>query len=44
MELTMKITLRVAAQVARRLRLASSVRSRSMPAMAGDALHEILPS
>jgi hypothetical protein len=39
-----KITPRVASQVARRLRLASTVRSRSMPAMAGDALHEILPS
>jgi len=44
MELTVKITPRVAAQVARRLRLAVSVRSRSMPAMASDALEEALPS
>ena len=44
MELTVKITPRLAAQVARRLRLAASVRSRSMPAMAGDALDEALPS
>jgi plasmid stability protein len=44
MELTVKITPRVAAQVARRLRLAASVRSRSMPAMASDALDEALPS
>jgi hypothetical protein len=44
MELTVTITPRVAAQVARRLRLAASVRSRSMPAMASDALDEALPS
>src|ERR1700760_2551002 len=44
MELTVKITPRVAAQVARRLRLAASVRSRSMPAMASDAPDEALPS
>ena len=44
MELTVKITPRVAAQVARRLRLAASVHSRSMPAMASDALDEALPS
>jgi plasmid stability protein len=43
MELTVKITPRVAAQVARRLRLAASVRTRSMPAMASDALDEALP-
>ena len=40
----MKITPRVAAQVARRLRLAASVRSRSMSAMVNDALDEALPS
>jgi len=39
-----KITPRVAAPVARRLRLAASVRSRSMPAMVNDALDETLPS
>lgn len=44
MELTVKITPRVAAQVARRLRLAASVRSRSMSAMVNDALDETLPS
>ena len=44
MELTVKITPRVAAQVARRLRLAASVRSRSMSAMVNDALNETLPS
>jgi hypothetical protein len=44
MELTVKITPRVAAQVARRLRLAASVRSRSMPAMVHDAPDEALPS
>jgi hypothetical protein len=43
-ELTVKITPRVAAQVARRLRLAASVRSRSMSAMVNDALDETLPS
>ena len=44
MELTVKITPRVAAQVARRLRLAASVRSRSMSAIVNDALDEALPS
>jgi plasmid stability protein len=44
MELTVKITPRVAAQVARRLRLAASVRSRSMSAMVNDALDDALPS
>jgi len=44
MERTVKITPRVAAQVARRLRLAASGRSRSMPAMVNDALDEALPS
>ena len=44
MELTVKITPRVAAQVAQRLRLAASVRSRSMPAMVNDALDAALPS
>jgi len=43
MELTVKITPRVAAQVVR-LRLAASVRSRSMSAMVNDALDEALPS
>jgi hypothetical protein len=43
-ELTVKITPRVAAQVARRLRLAASVRSRSMSAMVNDALDKTLPS
>ena len=42
MELTVKITPRVAARVARRLRLAASVRSRSMPAMVNDELPAIL--
>jgi len=44
MELTVKITPRVAAQVARRLRLAASVRSRSMSAVVNDALDAALPS
>ena len=44
MDLTVKITPRVAAGVARRLRLAASVRSRSMSAMVNDALDEVLPS
>lgn len=44
MELTVKITPRVAAQVARGLRLAASVRSRSMSAMVNDVLDEALPS
>jgi hypothetical protein len=43
MELTVKITPRVAAQVVRRLRLAASVRSRSMAALVNDALDEALP-
>ena len=43
-ELTVKITPRVAAQVARRLRLAASVRSRSMSAVVNDALDATLPS
>jgi len=44
MELTVKISPRVAAQLARRPRLAVSVRSRSMSAMVNDALDEALPS
>ena len=44
MELTVKITPRVAAEVARRLRLAASVRSRSMSAVVNDALDATLPS
>ena len=44
MELTVKITPRVAAEVARRLRLAASVRSRSMSAVVNDALDAALPS
>jgi hypothetical protein len=43
-DLTVKITPRVAAGVARRLRLAASVGSRSMSAMVNDALDEVLPS
>ena len=43
-DLTVKITPRVAAPVARRLRLAASVRSRSMSAMVNEALDETLPS
>jgi hypothetical protein len=43
-DLTVKITPRVAAQVARRLRLAASVGSRSMSSMVNDALDEVLPS
>jgi plasmid stability protein len=43
-ELTVKITPRVAAGVARRLRLAASVRSRSMSAVVNDALDAALPS
>lgn len=41
---TVKITPRIAAQVARRLRLAASVRSRSMSALVNDALDKALPS
>jgi hypothetical protein len=44
MDLTVKITPRVAAGVARRLKLAASVRSRSMSAMVNDALDQALPS
>ena len=44
MELTVKITPRVAAGVARRLKLAASVRSRSMSAVVNDALDAALPS
>jgi hypothetical protein len=43
-DLTVKITPRVAAGVAWRLRLAASVGSRSMSAMVNDALDEVLPS
>jgi hypothetical protein len=43
-ELTVKITPRVAAQVAGRLRLAASVRSRGVPAVACGALDEALRS
>ena len=41
---TVKISPRVAMQVARRLRLAASVRSRSMSAVVNDVLDEALPS
>ena len=41
---TVKITPRVAAQVARRLRLAASIRSSSMSRLVNDALDEMLPS
>jgi hypothetical protein len=44
MELTEKISPRVAAQVAWRLRLAASLRSRSMSAVVNEALDETLPS
>lgn len=44
MSTTVKITPRIAAQVARRLKLAASVRSRSMSAMVNDALDQMLPS
>jgi hypothetical protein len=43
-DLTVKITPRVAAGVAWRLRLAASVGSRSMSAMVNDALDEVLPT
>jgi hypothetical protein len=43
-DLTVKITPRVAAGVAWRLRLAASVGSRSMSSMVNDALDEVLPS
>jgi hypothetical protein len=41
---TVKITPRVAAQVARRLRLAASMRSSSMSRLVNDALDMALPS
>ena len=41
---TVKITPRVAAQVARRLRLAASMRSSSMSRLVNDALDKALPS
>ena len=44
MERTVKITPRVAAPVARRLRLAASLGARSMSAVVNDALDEVLPS
>jgi hypothetical protein len=44
MDLTVKITPRIAAQVAWRLRLAASVRARSMSAVVNDALDAALPS
>ena len=44
MDLTVKITPRVSREVARRLRLAASMRSRSMSAVVNDALDETLPS
>jgi predicted transcriptional regulator len=43
-DLTVKITPRVSREVARRLRLAASLRSRSMSAVVNDALDELLPS
>jgi predicted transcriptional regulator len=43
-DLTVKITPRVSREVARRLRLAASMRSRSMSAVVNDALDETLPS
>jgi len=39
-----KITPRIGAQVARRLRLAASVRARSMSAVVNEVLDEALPS
>lgn len=44
MDRTVKITPRVASEVAQRLRLAASMRSRSMSAMVNDALDRALPS
>ncbi len=41
---TVKITPRIAVQVARRLRLAASIRSSSMSRLVNDALDETLPS
>jgi hypothetical protein len=43
-DLTVKITPRVSREVARRLRLAASMGSRSMSAVVNDALDETLPS
>jgi hypothetical protein len=44
MNRTVKIAPRIGAQVARRLRLAASVRSRSMSAVVNEVLDEALPS
>ncbi len=44
MDRKVKITPRIGAQVARRLRLAASVRSRSMSAVVNDLLDQALPS
>jgi hypothetical protein len=44
MDRRVKITPRIAAQVARRLRLAASVGSRSMSAVVNDVLDQQLPS
>jgi plasmid stability protein len=44
MDPRVKITPRVAAPVARRLRLAASVRSRSMSAVVNEVLDQVLPS
>jgi hypothetical protein len=44
MALTVKITPRISSEVARRLRLAASMRSRSMSAVVNDALDPSLPS
>ena len=44
MNLTVKITPRVSGAVARRLRLAASLRSRSMSAVVNDVLDAALPS
>ncbi len=44
MDPRVKITPRIAAQVARRLRLAASVRSLSMSSIVSDVLDEALPS
>jgi plasmid stability protein len=44
MDPRVKITPRIAAPVARRLRLAASVRARSMSAVVNDVLDQALPS
>jgi len=44
MDRRVKITPRVGVQVARRLRLAAGVRSRSMSAVVNDVLDQALPS